>query len=83
MEDSRRKMKPCMCISIPNITLMQHGLTVWLGITAPPADGHVFHHSPSQSRSTVYCGSKEAMTKKAEQGLFLYVKKGVFFWEVT
>lgn len=43
------------------------------------------HHSAWQSRSTVYCGSK-AMTKKAEQGLFLHVNKAGFFFfflEVT
>lgn len=82
MEDSSRKMKLWVCISILSVALLQHGSSVWLGMRAPPADGHVVHRLPSQSRSTVFCGSKEVMTKKAEKGSFLYVKRG-FFWEAT
>lgn len=78
MEDSRRKMKPCLCISILSVALMQHS-ALSLRITAPPADGHVSEHPARQSRSTVYCGSK-VMTKKAEFGLFLHVNKGGFFF---
>lgn len=81
MEDFRRKMKPCLCISILSIALMQHGSALWLRIAAPPADGHAAQHPAWQTRSTVYCGSK-AETKKAEQGLFLHVNKGLFL-EVT